>query len=286
VFETLGDMNAPDYLHRAELRRHGYTRVMIDAAVESGHLHRARRDHYLPGDTPDEIVRAVRIGGRLTCLSLLSALGVYVLHTRQLHVHIAPTGSRLRSPHDRRRRLEPRTARGVRLHWLPLLTAPGQSSVVSVADAVAHSIICQPPRAVIATLDSVLYLKLLSRRQLAAVFRSLPRRYAFLERMVDERAESGPESLMRLMLRGLGCDVQIQVEIDGVGRVDLVVDGWLIIECDSRAHHSGWEQQERDRRRDLAAAALGFTTIRPSAKMIADEAEMVLAGVRGLLAAR
>jgi very-short-patch-repair endonuclease len=40
-----------------------------------------------------------------------------------------------------------------------------------------------------------------------------------------------------------------------VGRVDFLVEGWLIIECDSKAHHEGWDKQRRDRRRDLAAAA-------------------------------
>jgi very-short-patch-repair endonuclease len=55
------------------------------------------------------------------------------------------------------------------------------------------------------------------------------------------------------------------VWIDGVGRVDFVVEGWLVIECDSRAHHGGWEAQVADRRRDLALAALGYASIRPIA---------------------
>lgn len=73
---------------------------------------------------------------------------------------------------------------------------------------------------------------------------------------------------MRLLLRGLGAEVQVQVRIEGVGRVDLVVDGWLIVECDSRAFHEGWEAQKRDRARDIAAAALGYTTVRPLAEDI------------------
>jgi hypothetical protein len=42
---------------------------------------------------------------------------------------------------------------------------------------------------------------------------------------------------MRLLLRALGHRAEVQVRIAGVGRVDLVVDGWLIVECDSRAYH-------------------------------------------------
>lgn len=78
------------------------------------------------------------------------------------------------------------------------------------------------------------------------------------------------------MLRGLGVQVEVQVQIEGVGRVDLVVDGWLIIECDSREYHEGWMTQKRDRRRDLAAAARGYTTIRPIAEDILGTPEEVL----------
>lgn len=89
---------------------------------------------------------------------------------------------------------------------------------------------------------------------------------------------------MRLLLRGLGCTVDLQVSIPGVGRVDFVVDGWLIIECDSEAHHAGWAAHKRDRRRDLAAAALGYTTIRPIAEDILYRREEILAQLRRVLA--
>ena len=85
---------------------------------------------------------------------------------------------------------------------------------------------------------------------------------------------------MRLLLRSQGWGVEVQVEIDDVGRVDLVVDGWLIIECDSEQFHSGWDAGRRDRRRDLAAAALGYTTLRPIAEDIMYHPDRVLAAVR------
>ena len=43
----------------------------------------------------------------------------------------------------------------------------------------------------------------------------------------------------------LGCDIALQVEFDGVGRVDLVLDGWLVVECDSKQFHASWEAQVR-----------------------------------------
>jgi very-short-patch-repair endonuclease len=90
---------------------------------------------------------------------------------------------------------------------------------------------------------------------------------------------------MRLMLRSLGCVIEVQPEIDGVGRVDFLIDGWLIVECDSKAHHSDWVAQRRDRRRDQAAAARGYTTFRPIAEDIMWAPDRVRAAAVGLLAA-
>jgi very-short-patch-repair endonuclease len=271
---------------RSELFLEGWSRRRIDSALTRGELVRARRDRYLPGDTPDAIVRAVRVGGRLTCLSLLRMMGVFVRRNDRLHVHMHGTDSRMRSPHDRRQRLEPRHRRGVRLHWLALTNGVGQATCVGMVDALVHAVLCQSPRDAIATLDSALNKRLVTPADIAEVFGALPARYGALLPLLDGDAESGPESLMRLMLRMLGCRVEVQVVVEGVGRVDLVVDGWLVIECDSRQFHEGWEAQEEDRRRDLALAALGYTTIRPTATMIMDQPEVVLAAVRGLMRSR
>jgi very-short-patch-repair endonuclease len=193
----------------------------------------------------------------------------------------------MRSPLDARRTLEPRGSRSATLHWKPLLRGVASwAACVDVLDALAQSVTCQDPRAAVATLDSALHLGLVTMAQLAEMFRTLPLKYSVLLGLVDSRAESGPETLMRLMLRALGCHVELQVVIPGVGRVDLLVDGWLVIECDSDAHHSGRDAHRNDRSRDLALAALGYTSLRPMAADIMWRREAVLAAVRGLLAAR
>lgn len=271
----------------AALRAEGMTRARIGSAVRLGHLVRARRGFYVAATTPDIVMRAVRVGGRLTCLSLLAMMGVFVLRNDKVHVHMARSASRMRSPHSRRLRLESRPTRGARLHWLPLIEDPAHDATcVATIDALAHAVLCQPPRAAIATLDSALHLGRIIEADLTEVFRALPAKYGILRALVDGRAESGPETLMRLMLRALGCDVELQVEFPGVGRVDLVVDGWLVIECDSKEFHDTWEQQVRDRDRDLALAARGYVTLRLTAAQIMYREEEVLAAVRGLLASR
>lgn len=270
----------------AQLRADGFSRSAIASAVRASAIIRARRGVYLPGDTPDVIVRSVRVGGRLTCLSLLALLGVFVTSNSKLHVHMQRSASRMRSPHDRHKPLESPPSRGVRLHWLRTSEVPHQNSTtVEIVDALTHSVLCQGPRAAIATLDSALHLGLITLPQLALVFACLPGKYLVLRPLVDGRAESGPETLMRLMLRSLGCSVELQVTIAGVGRVDLVVDGWLVIECDSKAFHSGWEKQQADRTRDQLLAAQGYTPLRATADDILHNPEQVLAAVKGLLGA-
>jgi very-short-patch-repair endonuclease len=59
-----------------------------------------------------------------------------------------------------------------------------------------------------------------------------------------------------------------------------------VIECDSKEFHSSWQQQVKDRDRDLALAAQGYVTLRLTAAQIMYRSEDVVAAVRGLLAAR
>ncbi|MBU4464996.1 MAG: endonuclease domain-containing protein, partial [Actinobacteria bacterium] len=114
----------------------------------------------------------------------------------------------------------------------------------------------------------------------------MPARRRFLRGLVDHRAEAGTETLVRLMALALGFSVEVQVTFVGIGRVDLVLDGWLVVECDSEEFHTGWESQKKDRRRDLDLAALGLTTLRPIAEDILFHPERVIAALRGARDAR
>ena len=78
----------------------------------------------------------------------------------------------------------------------------------------------------------------------------------------DGRAESGIETITRQLLRLLGLHVEPQVEIAGLGRVDLLVEGRLIVELDGREWHDEEDSFEEDRRRDLVGAAQRYRTLR------------------------
>lgn len=245
----------PDHVYvHADLKIAGLSQGRITQLVRRGALVRPRQGVYLHPSSTAWGVTAARSGGRVACTSLLAECGVFVLENGPVHVQVPAHATRLRPP------------AGVRLHWAPLQRAPSPRSLrVEIFDALLQSVICQSPRAAIATLDSALHLGLIDEDGLDELFRLVPRRRRALRALVDGRCESGPETFVRLLLRALGLPFECQVWIGGVGRVDFVVEGWLVIECDSRAHHGGWEAQVADRRRDLALAALGYASIRPVA---------------------
>lgn len=261
-------------VRRDDLLRGGWRPRQIARAVRDGRLLRLRRDRYARADLDPHIAKAVRAGGRLCCVSLLRIIGVFVLDEDAFHVHVPPNAGRL-----------PKRAEGLRMHWGALTSRAGRLHAVSVPDAVLQAMRCQGERAALATLDSVLHHRLMTVRELERLFEQLPARFAVLVKLVDGSAESGPETFLRLILRALGLDFETQVEIPGVGRVDFVVEGWLIIECDSRAHHGGWEQQKRDRERDMAAAMSGYVTVRPVAADIFSSPDRVREQIAAVVAA-
>lgn len=254
---------------RAELYAEGWTWRRIERAVAAGSLCRARRDAYLPGEVDAQTRAAAEVGGQLTCLSELARRGVFVLATGGLHVRVHPRRGRRRPVHP-----------DARVHW----SGDGlrRTANAPLVEALAAAARCQGPMETIASLDSALHRRLIDEDDLAEIFRRLPRRYRALRAFLDRSAEAGSESIVRILLRKMGCRVECQVQIAGVGRVDLLVDGWLIVECDSEAHHASWAQQKEDRRRDQAAAALGYVTYRPIAEDIFWHRDRVLAAVRGL----
>ena len=252
----------------------GLTRPRLSRALAEGRILRARKGRYIHGDLHPDLVAVAKLGGRLDCLSLVRHLGVFVLTASPLHMQVEVGASRL-----------PPRPPGVVCHWR-VSQAPSRALIADVVEALAQAVRCQGPREAIATLDSALHRRLIDEESLSAVFARLPRRFMTLRELLDARSESGAESLMRLILRTLGCRVDVQVKIRGVGRVDFVVDGWLIVECDSEEHHSGWQAQKRDRRRDLAAARLGYTTVRVIAEDIFFHRDDVREALQDVLAHR
>ena len=103
---------------------------------------------------------------------------------------------------------------------------------------------------------------------------------------VDRGAESLLETLARTYFRQAGIRVETQVHIDGVGSVDLLLEGKLIVELDGR-HHGDWAQVKKDQRRNNRSVVQGYAVLRYYyADVVYDPAAMVaevltvLAGVK------
>jgi len=87
------------------------------------------------------------------------------------------------------------------------------------------------------------------------------RALARLDRASD-RARSPLETLARMDLHAAGLSFEDGVEIEGVGEVDLVVEGWVVVELDGYTYHCDEYQFGLDRWRDRRLVARGFLPLR------------------------
>jgi very-short-patch-repair endonuclease len=272
-------------LSRAELRARGATGKSLTAAVRAGFLLRVRRDHYALPDCDRHVVEAVRIGGRLGCVSALADAGVFVTDSTFTHAHLDPLASRSRSPHNRFAPLTRENRDGVEIHWTDLIDEmDGTECRIGLRDTLLQSLSCQSIWNSVATFDSALHLGLVTAADVAGVFALAPYRVRPVAALIDARAESGPESILRMIVRSAGFTCVPQVTIDGVGRVDLVVEGRLVLEADSRTWHQGWEKQRADRERDIELARRRYLSLRPVSDHILYSPQLVREAIEGLMA--
>jgi len=234
--------------------------TQLAAAVHDGSLIRIRRGYYGRPELDVAVQRAVRVGGRLSCVSELRWRGVWTLDDDELHVQIPSNAARLRDRDDRTQPMrfdDP----GCRIHWRDLIR-PGAADHAHVGlwDALVTAMHCRPEREALAMLDSALHLRLLSPRRLPALAELLPDERRRLIDWADARVASGIESFIIYLCRVMGLRVCVQPVVRGVGRGDLEVEGVLLIEADSHAFH-GAEVTARDRRRDAGYLRAGYTPL-------------------------
>ncbi|WP_022884872.1 hypothetical protein [Glaciibacter superstes] len=264
---------------------YGATWRSMKAAVELGQLVRARRGHYaLPGTDPHTL-EAVRLGGRLGCISAAADYGVFALDNTFVHIQVQPTASRLRAPHDRFQRLTDHNRHGAELHWDELLhPEDGNEYRVGLTDALVQTFRCQQPRFALASLDNAMHQNLIRPDEVNEIFAALPRELQYLRARVDARSDSGQETVLSFIVHEAGYKFEIQVRIDGVGRVDMVIEGCLVVEADSREFHQDWAAQKRDRTRDRDLARAQYVSYRAIHEDILYHPEIVLEAIAGLLA--
>lgn len=87
-----------------------------------------------------------------------------------------------------------------------------------------------------------------------------------------------------MALEDVGLHVEPQVFVRGVGWVDLLVEGRLVVEIDGLSYHSDAREFALDRRRDAALSVLGYRVLRFTWVDAARRPEYVVATVLSVLA--
>lgn len=190
------------------------------------------------------VVQAVRQGGVLGCASALAFRGVWKINDNRLHIY--------RSRHERRGGSECRA---------PKSRIASDVAVLRMPEAFMHAVFCLHAYDFLAIAESAIHRRLIAEVELRAILSTLGPRVDRVMALLDI-AESGTESYVRLRLRAMGVKLRPQVEIAGVGRVDFLIGTSLVVEVDSRAHHTDPEAYARDRVRDQKLQRLGYRVVR------------------------
>ncbi len=219
--------------------------------------------------------------GVVSCASAARDYGLWLLDA-PLQVHLGCPHGYLRGTSGP---ATPVFHRGLRYpphHTLPL---------AAVEDVVFHALRCLPVNGAVPLVASAvrahgLRIELLEEDLLA---RKSGQALATLRR-ADPRVESLPEAETLLLLveiaRELGVDVEPQAFVPGVGRVDFLIAGFLIVEIDGVAYHRDRASVRRDRSRNNAATLLGYLCLRYVPETVWREPERIVAEVRAALTGR
>ncbi|MFJ5955231.1 DUF559 domain-containing protein [Paenarthrobacter sp. NPDC092416] len=270
-------MDALQYLQKVggvartgQLLDAGYSRSDV-ANLRSQGVIQPRRGVFLVRDHKKELAAAIRHNARVSCASAAEHYGLW-LRAAPSHHHLACRhGNGTGFVRHRTVRFDPHP------------TLP----VAAVEDVVLHAMVCLEPPAAAAMAISAIRLHGvplgLLKDQLAAD-KSRPVLTALRE--LDLRAESIVEVDAQHLFRTNGIAFDAQVSIPGIGRVDILIEGFLIIEVDGFAFHSSRKALRNDLARNNTATVKGFSVLRYPPEVIWYEPDRVIAEVRAVLQQR
>ncbi|MBS1698318.1 MAG: type IV toxin-antitoxin system AbiEi family antitoxin domain-containing protein [Actinobacteria bacterium] len=255
----------------AELRRLGVGERELTRAVRTGEVVRVRQGVYALPDEPPEQVHAAMHGGAVGCAHAATRHGLWILRLPdELHIWLGQNGT----PRGR--------ADSCQIHWDGGHVEVG--ALPPVRNVLLQLGICTDEETFFAALESALRQSLVHAVDLRWLRPRLPRPRRRLVDLARSDADSGLESLIRLRLHRLGIAVRTQVQIEGVGEVDLLIGGRLIVEADGEENHAGADKRHKDLRRDAAATALGYVTLRFDYDLIVHHWDVVERAILAALA--
>ncbi|NOJ60240.1 DUF559 domain-containing protein [Arthrobacter sp. 260] len=255
----------------SEVLRRGPTRRQIDRHVARGEIRRLRPGVIALPDARPDYVAAVLNNGRLTCVS---AAGAYDLWT------ISPaTTLHLSCRHGH--------GGGYTNHRVQTVPPHPRVPLVGVVDVLIHALRCLPP------LEAAVMVECALRRGdtvRSFLLDQLPGdRNGTARAVVDLvtcTAESPLEVVARILFMNAGFHVETQVPLTGVGRVDFLLEGFLVVEVDGAAYHSDRRALRRDLRRNNAVMVGGYLVLRYSYEDIMFHPDEVLWEIRQVFSGR
>ncbi|MGW4927954.1 hypothetical protein ACWEOH_02270 [Agromyces sp. NPDC004153] len=273
----------------ADLRDAGFTRRAVEAAVASGAIERVRRGVFVDPGMPLDLKRAVRVGGRLACVSAARLHGLRVLTPpSHLHVEVDHHATRLRHADDADRMLRAGDPHGIRLHWT---RETGAGAIVPLETSLRQMLACVPELDAICALDAAREWiewrpgrpALLGEPAFERFTASLPPHL----RRVAERSITGSqaigETVARERLRAAGIPAQAQVRLPGGYWADLLIGERLIFDIDGETPHSLPGAFDRDRSRIGWLVAIGYEYVSFSHRQVLTRWDSIEAALRMLL---
>lgn len=248
----------------------GATESGIRAAVRSGDVVRVERGLLAASGADPELVAAGRSRGLLTCVSAAPRFGLWQLRPSAQPHYWHSNG---------------RSAVRCISHRLALTQPQRHGTLAALPDVLLHALLCLPP------LESLVMVECAYNRgdiDPAFLRRHLAGNRCGKARDVLARVEQGADSLLetlaRVLFREAGIATETQVWLDGIGRVDFLLEGFLIVELDGIAFHMESRQFKKDRRRDNSAIVRGLPVLRFFYDDVVHAPEAMLAQVRDVLA--
>ncbi len=241
-------------------------RRSLAAAVRSGELRRPAPGLFATPDVEPDLLAAVALRGVRSCHTAAAALGFDLVDPPARPHVTCPRGSRGSWP-------------GTTVHRRTVRDLDGCTDPLTT---VLDCLRCLPGRFALVPVDSALRQDRVSLDELheaaAAMNRNDPRRH--LVAWADPDCGSPLESVARYDLLEAGFSVRTQRVLDPAGRVDFVIDGWLVVEVDGFRFHADPAQRSEDLRRDVELRRLGLQVLRFSWEQVVRQREWWLQAVR------
>lgn len=262
--------NAGSVARTQTILRAGFSERDIRNAAASGEVRRLRHGVLaLPG-APSDLVDAVLGNGLVTCASGAAHRGLWLLHQpNKVHLLCRHGG--------------PRNAVVHRTSLVPRGTA---EPVASMTDILIHGLRC------LAEIEAAVMVESAIRQgvtTLPYLHQRLPGNRNGAARkvldLVDGTADSAIEVVARLLFRAEGIYTETQVDLPGIGFVDFLLEGFLIVEIDGRSHLEP-RQVKKDRSRNNASTLSGYAVLRYGYADVVYNPEKVVAEVWQVLRGR